>query len=557
LPAAQESLAHGRWAQARDQLAALLADGDSCEALDGMGTALWWLGHIRESLGYRERAYAAYLAAHRYAEAAMVAMDVSVSYLSNLDDPAVAGGWLARARRAADLSGDAGLTGWLWLMDGYTSDDAQTQLDLLTRALDLARTTGDSDLELAALADLGLALVMRDEVRRGFDLLDEAMAGTLGGECRRLDTVVWASCSMLAACSLVGDQKRAAQWCSAAERFAETYGCPFLQVVCRSHYGRVLVAAGDWQLAEGELNRALSMSADCGRAPRIEALTGLAEIRLRQGAVEEADRLLGEAGGGPEIALVGAEVMTARGHPEQAVAVLEAEVGSAARPELEYPALAAGLVDAYLACGDIDSATRTARTLEDAAGHQHPQAHAVTERACGRVAAAAGDRGAATQRLRNAIAAYDDLGLPFQSARTRFELAQAVADLDPSLAVVEASRALDRLERLGALRDAAAAAAFLRTLGVATKPGPRELGLLSRREREVLALVQRGLTNPEIAAELFISRRTVAHHVSSILTKLNLHTRAEAAAFAATYGAADRAGAGRDVGRGRDPAVER
>ena len=55
-----------------------------------------------------------------------------------------------------------------------------------------------------------------------------------------------------------------------------------------------------------------------------------------------------------------------------------------------------------LACGDIDSAARTARTLEDAAGHQHPQAYAATERACGRLAAAAGDREAAAPRLRNA-----------------------------------------------------------------------------------------------------------------------------------------------------------
>ena len=51
----------------------------------------------------------------------------------------------------------------------------------------------------------------------------------------------------------------------------------------------------------------------------------------------------------------------------------------------------------------------------------------------------------------------------------------------------------------------------------------------------MLALIKRGLTNPEIGAELFISPKTAAHHVSSILAKLNLRSRAEAAAFAATY----------------------
>jgi DNA-binding NarL/FixJ family response regulator len=137
--------------------------------------------------------------------------------------------------------------------------------------------------------------------------------------------------------------------------------------------------------------------------------------------------------------------------------------------------------------------------------------------------------------LRNAAVEFDRLDLPFHAARARVELARVISVENPSLAVVEASWALDRLERLGAHRDAAAAAALLRSLGIATRPGPRQVGRLSQRERDVLALIRRGLTNPEIAAELYISRKTAAHHVSSILAKLNLRSRAEAAAFAATY----------------------
>ncbi|HLM21248.1 MAG TPA: helix-turn-helix transcriptional regulator, partial [Propionibacteriaceae bacterium] len=134
------------------------------------------------------------------------------------------------------------------------------------------------------------------------------------------------------------------------------------------------------------------------------------------------------------------------------------------------------------------------------------------------------------------------LELPFHAAQARLEVARVLRITDPPLAVVEASWALDRLQRLGAHRDAAAAAALLRSLGVATRPGPRQVGLLSQRELEVLALLKRGLTNPEIAAELFISPRTAAHHVSSILGKLNLRSRTEAAAFAATYQAAGEQG---------------
>ncbi len=65
---------------------------------------------------------------------------------------------------------------------------------------------------------------------------------------------------------------------------------------------------------------------------------------------------------------------------------------------------------------------------------------------------------------------------------------------------------------------------------------PREQDPLSEREREILVLVARGLTNKEIAGQLIISEKTARNHVSHILEKLNLTRRSEAAAYAARRG---------------------
>jgi len=93
---------------------------------------------------------------------------------------------------------------------------------------------------------------------------------------------------------------------------------------------------------------------------------------------------------------------------------------------------------------------------------------------------------------------------------------------------------LSVFEDLGAGRDADAAAALMRDLGVkAARTGPKNVGRLTRREQEVLALLGEGLSNPEIAGRLFVSRKTVEHHVASILSKLGLRGRAEAAALVA------------------------
>jgi DNA-binding NarL/FixJ family response regulator len=123
-------------------------------------------------------------------------------------------------------------------------------------------------------------------------------------------------------------------------------------------------------------------------------------------------------------------------------------------------------------------------------------------------------------------------------ARARLELAAALVDESPEVAVAEAKAAFDAFEKLNAARHVDAAAALLRTLGGPARTGPkgaRGPGTLTRREQEVLELLGLGLSNPEISDRLFISRKTVEHHVGNVLAKLGLRSRAEAAAHAARH----------------------
>jgi DNA-binding NarL/FixJ family response regulator len=147
------------------------------------------------------------------------------------------------------------------------------------------------------------------------------------------------------------------------------------------------------------------------------------------------------------------------------------------------------------------------------------------------VALARGDA-AAVADLEAALKLWSSLELPLEVARTRFELARALAVSESDAAVEHARLALAGFESLGAARDADRVAAFLRSAGVVPRTGPKGTGTLTGREREVLALLGAGLSNPEIAQRLHISRKTASHHVSSILAKLGLRNRAEAAAHA-------------------------
>jgi DNA-binding NarL/FixJ family response regulator len=97
-------------------------------------------------------------------------------------------------------------------------------------------------------------------------------------------------------------------------------------------------------------------------------------------------------------------------------------------------------------------------------------------------------------------------------------------------------RALGIFTELGALAAARLTRQQMRELGIKSVPAGPQIATqadpmgLTRREREVLDLICAGCTNAEIATQLFISARTVDHHVSAVLAKLGAPSRSAAAA---------------------------
>jgi len=96
--------------------------------------------------------------------------------------------------------------------------------------------------------------------------------------------------------------------------------------------------------------------------------------------------------------------------------------------------------------------------------------------------------------------------------------------------------ALEAVGHGGSLLDPAVTEQVLdRVRRIASGTYQDELGALTAQERRILLLVAEGKTNKEIAAEIFLSDKTVKNYVSSILAKLNLQRRTQAAAFVARH----------------------
>jgi DNA-binding CsgD family transcriptional regulator len=528
-----QALTAGNWHGARDAFSAVLAVAEVPEALFGLANALFWLGDLAGTIANCEQAYAAFRRRGDPMFAAGAALSLVGYNKGYLGNTAAARGWLSRAARIIEDEAPQ-LRGELLGATAYVTDDPVQSEELARRAAEIGRANSNSDLELMAMHAVGQALVQQGRTEEGMSLLDEAMAGVIGGEGSDPLTVAQMSCMTMVVCGSCFDLERATQWVQSLERFIDRYGCPFLYAECRTYYGRVLFETGDWSAAEALLIDAISMSEGVFAAPYAFASGTLAELRLAQGRVADAAGVLRGVEGREEAAAAVASLHLARGAPSVAAAVWRRRLAATSPDRLDVAAVIELLGEAEIALCDSDAATERGRalvTLGAASGCHLIVAHG--ERLLGHALAAA-DVSAACTHLERALAAFVQAGIPYRAAQTQLLLARVLGPNDREVAGAEARAALSVFEELGASHDADAAAALLRDLGVkAARTGPKNLGRLTKREQEVLALLGEGLSNPEIAGRLFLLRKTVEHHVARILSKLGLRGRAEAAALVA------------------------
>ncbi|HMM41052.1 MAG TPA: LuxR C-terminal-related transcriptional regulator, partial [Thermomicrobiales bacterium] len=309
-----------------------------------------------------------------------------------------------------------------------------------------------------------------------------------------------------------------------------------------------LIVAGRWSEARQAAESYLSDS-----YLRVDCLAALAELDWSQGRTEDAWRRVTTglpAGPATEsstpffvrsLALIRVAVALALddGNLDLARAWLAAHerwLKSSGRV-LDRPAAEVLVARLHELAGDLDAAREhAAAAIALASGPCQPLALADAHRAAGRVARLAGEPDTAREQLALAATMAGDAGSPPLRARVLLERAELDLDCDDAS---DAERALDAaiavLEPLDAAPALRHAASLREALGRSGRRASVPFGL-SAREVEVLALVARGMTDNDVADQLYISPRTVARHLQSIYNKLGVSSRTAATAIGYDHG---------------------
>ena len=478
-----QALERADWESARVAFEAVLATGESADARDGLGQALWFLGDVAGGIAMRERAFEDYVRAGRCDDAARMAVWVSHQHFM-AGRASAARGWLARSERALDGVGGCVGHGWVAVERARHSSNAEEQIAHARRAMDIARANGADDLEVFALSLLGRAEVNAGHYEQGMALLEEAMAAATAGRVRNIHTLgrglLQPDRRVRRGPASGSGPTSGASWSTsspARTRLAPLFGA------CRTVHADVLMAAGRWPEAEHALETALATHARYVPEMSEPTVARMGELRVRQGRLAEAAQLLAGVPEQPSSLRALALLRLAEERPQAAVALLERGLRGTEGSAVHAALLLAPLADARLACADVagarEAAGRAGRARR-ASGIRLIAARA--DLAAARVATAAGDEGEAAECAQRALAAFGALAMPFDAALARLELARAIAGGTPEVAADEARAALGTFRELGAARAVDAAAALLRDLGGATGGRGRIAGELTARE---------------------------------------------------------------------------
>ena len=380
----------------------------------------------------------------------------------------------------------------------------------------------DPDLVAMGLSSQGRMLLYHGRVPDGLALLDESMVGVAAGEV----SVIFAGnvyCAMIEGCQEIADFDRAARWTAALTTWcAGQPGLVPFTGQCAVHRGQIMRARGAFGEALIEFDLAVQryLAAQTPHAAGLAMAERCDVLRIR-GVLAGAQQAYEQAvafGHEPQPGL--ALLWLAQGRAE-AIGRLLGETGDPVhRSQLLLPA-----VEVLLAIDHRDEAAPVAAELQSiASSFGCPPVQARADYAAALAALKSGDPAAAMPLLRRARAVWERLGGRYETARCRMQLGRALRAVgDHESAIAELAAARSSFAELGAAPAEREAAALI---------GPAYPGGLTAREAEVLRLVAAGKTNPQIAADLYLSDKTIARHLSNIFTKLNVTSRTAAAAFA-------------------------
>jgi ATP/maltotriose-dependent transcriptional regulator MalT len=524
------------WGDAFAQLSAADIEAPLApEDLERLAAAAYLVGRDANSAGIWVRAHHEFLRRNDVERAARCAFWLAFELL-NKGELARGSGWVARARRLlADGRHDCVEQGYLLWTAAFrciAEGDCAGASAAFGEAGEIGERFGDSDLIALARHGKGRALIRMGDVREGIALLDEAMVSVEAGEVSPL-IVGDVYCSVISGCLEIFDLRRAQEWTAALSHWCESQPdlVPY-SGECLVRRAEIMLLHGAWADAVEAARRACERFVHGhDQAASGAAFYQQAELHRLRGEFAEAEEAYRQAsrwGRKPEPGL--AQLRLGQGQVGAAKRALRRAVDEAAERRTRSRLLPA-YVEIMLAADDIPAARVAADELaEIAASLDAPFLRATSAHARGAVLLAEGDARAAAAPLRQAWAVWQELDAPYEAARVRVLIGLACRELgDEDSAQMEFDAARWVFQRLGA-------APALARVEELSRVAPKPAGALTAREVQVLRLVAAGMSNRAIAAELAISEKTIARHLSNIFTKLDLSSRAGATAFAYKHG---------------------